>query len=223
MKVILARDVLQANKDLAGENRRALEKSGVLMVNLISGPGAGKTTLLEKTIAALKGELRLGVIEGDICTTRDAERIQKAGVVVVQINTDGACHLDASLITRAFAEIPLESLDLLFIENVGNLVCPAEFDLGEDFKVALLSVSEGSDKPAKYPLVFREAQAVVINKIDLLPYTDFDLEAVRKELSGINGSLEIFPLAAKTGEGVEVWSNWLKAKVQAKKSAATAY
>lgn len=215
--------MLQANKDLAGENQKALEKSGVLMVNLISGPGAGKTTLLEKTIAALKEELRLGVIEGDICTTRDAERIQKAGVAVVQINTDGACHLDAFLITRAFAELPLESLDLLFIENVGNLVCPAEFDLGEDFKVALLSVSEGSDKPAKYPLVFREAQAVVINKIDLLPYTDFDLEAVRKELSGINGSLEIFPLAAKTGEGVEVWSNWLKAKVQAKKSAATAY
>ncbi|GFN23363.1 hydrogenase nickel incorporation protein HypB [Thermanaeromonas sp. C210] len=212
----MAQKILQANQDIAGQNRKRL--SPILTVNLIGSPGAGKTALLERTIASLKREFSVGVIEGDIYTTLDAERIAGQGVQVVQINTEGACHLDASMVYRALQEIDLSALDLIFIENVGNLVCPAEFDLGEDYKVALLSVTEGSDKPAKYPLVFREAQAVVVTKADLLPHTNFDLQAVEEEIKEANPAVKIFVTSAQTGEGLEAWCLWLKDAVQKKKS-----
>jgi len=219
MKVVMAQKLLRANQQVARENRTRLGR--VLTVNLVSSPGAGKTAILERTIAALKGAFRIGVIEGDIYTTRDAERIAVHGVDVVQINTTGLCHLDASMLARALEEIDTEALDILFIENVGNLVCPAEFDLGEDYKVAVLSVAEGADKPAKYPLVFQEARVVLINKADLLPYSDFDVEAVRQEILAINPETEVFVVSAKTGEGLEAWYAWLKSAAQ-KKNASSA-
>lgn len=217
MKVILARDLLRANADQAQQNRGIFDRHGVAVVNLLSSPGAGKTTLLEKTLALLRGRVVIGVIEGDISTTRDAERIAGQGVPVVQINTEGICHLDARMVARALPELPVAGLELLFIENVGNLVCPASFDLGEHRKVALLSVTEGSDKPAKYPAVFREAQAVVISKTDLLPYTDFDLAGCCSEMHKINPGLDIFVTSAKTGEGLAAWVAWLEKMVAERK------
>lgn len=215
VKVVMAQRILRANDQVAKENRERLVS--LLTLNLISSPGAGKTTLLEKTIVGLRGQVNIGVIEGDIYTTRDAERIAGQGVDVVQVNTSGLCHLDANMIGRALNELDLQNLDLVVIENVGNLVCPAEFDLGEDFKVALLSVAEGGDKPAKYPLVFRQSQAVIINKIDLLPFSDFDLAAVTEEIKTINPELQFFVLSARTGEGMEAWLEWLRKKVRQKK------
>ncbi|CEP67548.1 Hydrogenase accessory protein HypB [Moorella glycerini] len=215
MKVIMAQKILQANQDIAEQNRKRL--SQILTVNLIGSPGAGKTALLERTIASLKREFTVGVIEGDIYTTLDAERIAGQGVEVVQINTEGACHLDASMLSSALEGLDLSNLELIFIENVGNLVCPAEFDLGEDYKVALLSVTEGSDKPAKYPLVFREARAIVVTKADLLPHTNFDLKAVEEEIKAANPAVKIFVTSAQTGEGLEAWCSWLKDAMQRKR------
>ncbi|MDI6906102.1 MAG: hydrogenase nickel incorporation protein HypB [Thermoanaerobacterales bacterium] len=217
MKVVMAQRILRANDQVARENRERLRN--VLTVNLISSPGAGKTTLLEKTLAGLKDRLRMAVLEGDIYTTRDAERIAGQGVDVVQINTRGLCHLDANMVSRALDQVDLEAVDLLFIENVGNLVCPAEFDLGEDCKVAVLSVAEGGDKPAKYPLVFQQARAAVINKVDLLALSDFDLPAVQDELKTINPDLEIFVASVRMGEGMEAWLNWLQEQVRRKNGA----
>ena len=217
LKVVMAQKILRANEQVARENRARL--AGLPTVNLISSPGAGTTTLLEKTIQALREEITIGVVEGDIYTTRDAERIAGQGAAVVQVNTAGLCHLDANMVARALDQLDLDRLDLLFIENVGNLVCPAEFDLGEDYKVALLSVTEGGDKPAKYPLVFRESHAVVINKSDLLPYTDFDMNKVQEEIRTINPEILIFVTSAVTGEGIEAWCAWLKESVRNKRSA----
>jgi len=216
LKVVMAQRILRANDQVARDNRERLQ--GLTTVNLISSPGAGKTTLLEKTIAALKGEVVISVVEGDIYTTRDAERIAGQGADVVQINTEGLCHLDANMVGRALDQLDLAATDLVVIENVGNLVCPAEFDLGEDYKVAVLSVTEGGDKPAKYPLVFRQSHAAVINKSDLIPYTDFNLETVTEEIMTINPDLEIFVISARTGEGLEKWCAWLRDRVREKKS-----
>ncbi|MCL6636183.1 MAG: hydrogenase nickel incorporation protein HypB, partial [Peptococcaceae bacterium] len=202
MKIIMARDLLGANARRGQENRSVLDRHRVMALNLISSPGAGKTTLLEKTIACLKEKLAIGVIEGDLYTARDAERVSGQGAAAVQINTGGTCHLDAGMVARALEELPLASLDLLFIENVGNLVCPAAFYLGEHYKVAILSMAEGSDKPSKYPEVFREAQAAVISKSDLQPYTDFDPEGCIRELRAVNPELRTFVLSAKTGQGM---------------------
>ncbi|MDP3050677.1 MAG: hydrogenase nickel incorporation protein HypB [Eubacteriales bacterium] len=216
LKVVMAQRILRATDQVARDNRERLQ--GLTTVNLISSPGAGKTTLLEKTIAALKGEVVISVVEGDIYTTRDAERIAGQGADVVQINTEGLCHLDANMVGRALDQLDLAATDLVVIENVGNLVCPAEFDLGEDYKVAVLSVTEGGDKPAKYPLVFRQSHAAVINKSDLIPYTDFNLETVTEEIMTINPDLEIFVISARTGEGLEKWCAWLRDRVREKKS-----
>lgn len=222
LEVIVAQPLLKANEELAKQNRNLLNRGGITTVNLISAPGAGKTTLLEKTIGALKNVFSIGIVEGDIYTTFDSERLAGQGVAVVQINTYGGCHLDAQMVAQALERLPLDKLKLLFIENVGNLVCPAEFDLGENCKVAILSVSEGSDKPKKYPLVFQLAEVVILNKIDLLPYTDFDLAAAKEQLKEIKNNLVIFPLSAKTGEGMEAWVEWLRDKVsQAEKLSAT--
>lgn len=216
LKVVLAQRILRANDQVAAENRQRLR--GLLTLNLISSPGAGKTTLLERTIAALKDEMVISVVEGDIYTTRDAERIAGQGVDVVQVNTEGLCHLDANMVGWSLDQLDVAGTDLVVIENVGNLVCPADFDLGEDYKVAVLSVAEGSDKPAKYPAVFQRSHAAVINKSDLIPYTDFELETVIAEIKEINPDLEIFVTSARTGEGVEKWCAWLRERVREKKA-----
>jgi hydrogenase nickel incorporation protein HypB len=210
MKVKVAESILGANDRIAEENRRLFKENGVFVINIMSSPGAGKTTLLERTLTALKDRYKIGVIEGDVATTADAQRIEKLGVPVVQINTGSACHLDGSMVRGALEEFDLKSLDLLIVENVGNLVCPAEFKLGEDKKVMLLSVAEGDDKPLKYPLMFHESSVLLINKLDLLPYTDFDLEKARRDSLSINPKLDVFPLSCRTGEGLAGWYGWLE-------------
>lgn len=217
MKVVLREKILRANDEIAEENRKALRHKDLLTINLVSSPGAGKTTLLEKTIAWLRERIRIAVIEGDVYTTKDAERIAGQGVDVVQINTQGGCHLDAHMVGQAMTQMDLNNVDLLVIENVGNLVCPAGFDLGEDFKVAVLSATEGGDKVAKYPVVFQKAEAVVLNKADLIPFTDFDLPGVQGEILGMHPGIPIFVTSARTGEGVEQWCNWLEQKVENKR------
>ena len=219
MKIPVVKQILEANDRIADQNRAIFDDKGLLVINLMSSPGAGKTTLLEKTIDALKDTLRIGVIEGDIQSTHDAERIARKGVPAVQINTGGACHLDGNMIRDTFAEIDLDHLDLLVVENVGNLVCPAEFRLGEDFKVMILSVTEGDDKPSKYPLMFRESTVLLINKIDLLPYVDCSLARIREEALKINPHLTVFDVSCKTGEGLDLWAAWLKKSVEANRSA----
>lgn len=213
MKISVVRDILEANDRIARQNRELFKKNQMLVFNLMSSPGAGKTTLLEKSIDNLKGDIQIGVIEGDILSTHDAERITAKGVPAVQINTDGACHLDGNMIRDTFNEFNFEELDLLVVENVGNLVCPAEFQVGEDFKVMILSVTEGDDKPGKYPLMFRESKVLIINKIDLLPYVDCSMEKIKGDSLEINPDLTIFPVSCKTGEGLDEWFEWLKKKV----------
>ncbi|NPV92620.1 MAG: hydrogenase nickel incorporation protein HypB [Firmicutes bacterium] len=217
MKVQLVSNILDANTVIAKEMKRRYQERGILVLNLMSAPGAGKTTILENTIECLKEKVSIAVIEGDICTTLDADRIASHGVPVVQINTEGACHLDANMIARALDNLPLEGVDLLIIENVGNLVCPAEFDLGEDLKVMVISVTEGNDKPNKYPLMFHESRAILVNKQDLLPYTNFDMGALMQDLADLNPHCQVFPLSARTGEGVSAWVEWLEKQVRDKK------
>ena len=180
----------------------------------MSSPGAGKTTLLEKTIDQLKDRFRIGVIEGDIQTSADAERIAAHGVQVVQINTDGACHLDGNMIREALNQLDLDALDLLVVENVGNLVCPAEFDVGEKHKVMILSTTEGDDKPKKYPLMFQESSVLLVNKIDLLPYIDCRLEVIHEAAADLNPNLKVLEISATTGEGLALWTNWLEEQVR---------
>ena len=211
--------ILGANDLLARRNRGIFARQGTLVVNLMSSPGSGKTTVLERSIDHLHDRLRLGDIEGDLYTDQDARRIEKKGVPVKQINTQGACHLDAGMVGEAFASIG-ENLDLLFIENVGNLVCPAEFDLGEDFKAVVISTTEGNDKPSKYPLVFREARVVLLNKIDLLPFTDFSVEQFREDMVKINPQAPVFMVSGRTGEGFEEWIAWLLEEVRNKRAEA---
>ena len=210
MKIPVVSRILEANDKLAGENRRSLDAHGIFCMNLMSAPGAGKTTLLIKTIQALGRSLKLGVIEGDIQGTYDAEAIGALDIAVTQINTGGACHLDASMINDAMKELPLSGLDMLVIENVGNLVCPAEFNVGEHMKVMLLSLAEGHDKPLKYPLMFQESSALVINKLDLAPYVDADPEKIRRDALSLNPSLKIFDVSCRTGQGIDKWVDWLK-------------
>ena len=211
MKIIMAEDLLRANSTIAAENRALLDSHGIKVINLIGSPGAGKTALLEKTIQNIGGQLKVGVIEGDISTDRDAHRIAQTGAPVIQINTGGICHLDALMISQALKKLNLPDLNMLFIENVGNLVCPSSFDLGEDKKIVVLSTAEGSDKPAKYPMTFLSAQATVITKADLIPYTNFDLSACEKEIKIINPMMDIFTTSATSSEGMEKWLDWLRA------------
>ena len=208
--------ILQDNQTAALDNRKFFRERGVYVCNVMSGPGAGKTTLLERTLAALAGRYRLAVIEGDIQTSEDADRLARHGVPTHQINTGGACHLDARLVHGALHEldVDLDALDALIIENVGNLVCPAEFDLGEHDKVMLLSVTEGADKPSKYPLMFHEARVLVLNKMDLLPYVDFDVERAVADARGLNLDLEVFPVSCRTGEGLDAWLAWFEGRIE---------
>ena len=209
MKVKVVRRILEANEKIAEENRKLFKEKGIFAINLMSGPGAGKTSLLVRTIEALKDKVSIGVIEGDITGTDDAERINALDVPVVQINTEGACHLDADMIREALDEISLNDISLLFIENVGNLVCPAEFNVGEDMKAMVLSISEGDDKPLKYPLMFQASGILVINKTDLLPHTDVDIEKIKRNALSLNSGLEIFEVSCRTGAGLPDWTGYL--------------
>ena len=209
MKIKVLKDILGANEQIAERNRQLLNDKGIFAVNLMSSPGAGKTSLILATIGRLKGKVKIGVIEGDVSSSRDAETVSKEGVPVIQINTGGECHLDANMTQSALSNLPLQDIELLIIENVGNLICPAEFALGEHKKVLISSTPEGDDKPFKYPLMFHEVDAVLINKIDLLPYLKFDVDAFSQAVKGINGKVEIFPVSCVTGEGIEQWVSWL--------------
>jgi hydrogenase nickel incorporation protein HypB len=216
-EVSVARDVLEDNTEGARKNREMFAKAGVYVLNLMSGPGAGKTTLLERTAAALGKKIRMAMVTGDIATRRDAERIERHGVPVVQINTGGACHIEAHQIARAVAEFPLVDIDAVIIENVGNLVCPAEFDLGENDKVMMLSCTEGHDKPGKYPLMFSEARVMILNKIDLLPHTNFEVAAAIADARALNPAIEVIEMAAYTGQGLDAWFGWLLSRIKATK------
>jgi hydrogenase nickel incorporation protein HypB len=213
-RVYVKKHVLHGNQSIANQNRERFKSQGVLTLNLLSSPGAGKTTLLEKFLQSVKDKLNVAVIEGDVATALDAERIAACGAHAVQINTHGACHLDAKMISQVLDYFNLAELDLLVIENVGNLVCPAEFDLGEDLRIVLLSTTEGIDKVVKYPVVFQRADAVILNKIDLLPYLSFDVDQFIKDVHELNPQVPIFQISARDGEGVNEWTNWLIGKIQ---------
>ena len=206
-------NVLQANEKKAAEIRALLQQKKIFMVNIISSPGSGKTTLLEKTLPILKEKYRIAVIEGDVETDRDAKRLDGYGVPVALINTSGACHLESVSIEKAFSALDLDNIDLIFVENVGNLVCPAEFDIGENVKVAILSTPEGDDKPIKYPLLFREASLVILNKMDLLEYVNFSLSNFYTDLKNLHGNLEVIETSCKSGLGVDQWINWLTSRL----------
>jgi len=212
MKIVAAKKILKANDQLAEENRAKFDAAGVFCVNLVGSPGAGKTTLLEALFAEWKGQLRPAVIEGDIAGSIDAERIARLGVPVVQINTQGACHLDAAMIAAALADFDFEAVDLLLIENVGNLVCTAGYDLGEHLRIVVLSTSEGDDKAAKYPAIFQGSQALFVTKADLLPLTNFDVRRITADMKRLAPQSEIFQVAALTGEGVPAAADWLVGK-----------
>ena len=202
------RDLMGENEKWASETRALLRKHKLIMINLIGAPGCGKTTLLESIVGMLKG-LRVAVLEGDVETTRDAERISKLHIPVSQLITGGACHLEAKLVHYALKDLPLEELDLVVVENVGNLVCPAEFDVGEHAKIAVLSVTEGEDKPLKYPLLFRECKAAVLTKIDLLPYVPFDIDACCENIRQVNAAIPVFKVSAMSGAGLSEWCAWV--------------
>lgn len=208
-KVPVVERVMSANDALALENRRVFDAHGVRVVNIMAAPGAGKTSLILQTAKQLADRLRIGVIEGDLASTIDADKVREEGFLAVQINTGGGCHLDANQVGAALREMPLDEIDLLFIENVGNLVCPAGFALGEHARVVISSIPEGDDKPIKYPKIFTNLDAVVINKIDLLPYLSFDMEAFQGAVRGLGPDVEIFPVSCVTGEGLDAWVTWL--------------
>src|SRR5919202_1700894 len=206
--------VLDANDALAQANRERFDQAGTYVINLMSSPGAGKTTLLERTLERMRGRLRLGVLEGDVQTTLDADRLARFHIPLVQVNTDpgfgGECHLDANMVRSGLGELPLPDIDVLVIENVGNLVCPAEFRVGEDARVMVYSVTEGEEKPLKYPLMFRSADLVLVNKVDLLEHLDFDLEQFLGNLEAVNPGVNRIMVSARTGQGVDEWCSWLE-------------
>ena len=208
-KLRVGTDLRDKNREIAAENRNELAARGIVSLNVMSAPGAGKTSLLLRTIPLLAERHAVGVIEGDIQTTTDAEKVARLDIPVYQIQTGGVCHLDAAMVHSAVHALPLDAINLLFIENVGNLVCPAEFDLGENARVMLLSVSEGDDKPKKYPLMFRESRLLVLNKIDLLPHVSFDIAKARRDARDINPKLDIVELSCTTGEGLDRWVAWI--------------
>ena len=214
VKQVVMEGVLDANDALAQANRTRFDQSGTYVVNMMSSPGAGKTALLERTLERMRSKLRLGVLEGDVQTTLDADRLARFHIPLVQVNTDpgfgGECHLDANMVRSGLSELPLHDVDVLVIENVGNLVCPAEFKVGEDVRVMVYSITEGEEKPLKYPLMFRSADLVLVNKVDLLEHLDFDLEQFLGNLDAVNRGVEYILTSARTGRGVEEWCSWLK-------------
>jgi hydrogenase nickel incorporation protein HypB len=216
-KIEIIQNVLEANETIASRNRQMLDKHKVFVINIMSAPGAGKTSLIMQTLTRLKDRLNIAVIEGDVASTVDAEKVQSKAKAVVQINTRNmpeSCSLMAAMIESALKDLPLDNIDLLLIENVGNLICPSEFTLGEHKRVVISSLPEGDDKPIKYPLIFIDADAVIINKMDLLPHVDFDIAAFRRSIAGLNPKVEVFQLSCKTGEGIERWCSWVLEQVE---------
>ena len=213
MEIKIMKNILDRNQNKAGEVRSLLNEKHVVMINLIGSPGAGKTSLLERTIERMVKDHCVGVIEGDITTDRDAQRLKRFGIPIVVINTEGGCHLDSHSISKVLGHFDLDNIDVLFVENVGNLICPSQFDLGETFKLAVLSTAEGDDKPSKYPMIFREARAVILNKTDLLPYTNFNQESFRNDLSKINPGNRLFELSCTNSQGLDEWYRWITGQV----------
>lgn len=211
-KVKIVEKIHEANEEVAAENRERLEAAGVFSMNLMASPGAGKTSLIERTLRSLSPHLKVGVIDGDVASSIDAERAANAGATAVQINTGGACHIDANMLREALNQLNLEDLDLLLVENVGNLICPASFQLGTAKNVLIASIPEGDDKPYKYPKMYRDVDALIINKVDLLPYIEFDMEYFKKGVEILSPDLITFPLSCTTGEGFEKWLDWLRAE-----------
>lgn len=216
-RIPVVENILSANERLAADNRDLLEQHNIFAINLMASPGAGKTSLIERSIQGLAGKLRLAVVDGDVATSIDAERAAAAGAVAVQINTGGNCHLDAPMLHEALAQIDLQNVELLLVENVGNLICPASFELGTHKSVLVASIPEGDDKPYKYPAMYRGVDALVINKIDLHPYIDFDMEYFRRGVEVLNPGLITFPLSCRTGEGLEDWLDWILRQTKAKR------
>ena len=213
--------ITKANDQLAAINRRLLGEHGVLGLNVMASPGAGKTSLLEQTLTVMAGRFRVAVVEGDIATTMDADRAAAAGAMSLQINTGGGCHLDAAMIAQALDQLTLDELDLLIVENVGNLICPASFQLGTHLNILVASVAEGDDKPYKYPGIYSGVDALVINKIDLLPHVDFSMERFRMGVELLNSGVISFPLSCRSGEGIDTWINWLTLLVEQHRSQGT--
>ena len=213
MEIKIMKNILDRNQNKADEIRNLLTLKKILMVNIISSPGAGKTTLLERTLEAIGAKFRIGVIEGDITTDRDAQRLKKYNIPIVVINTEGGCHLDSNSISKVLDSFDLDNLDVLFVENVGNLICPSQFDLGEAFKLAVVSTAEGDDKPGKYPMLFREAVAVLLNKIDLIPYTNFNFDSFSSDLKKINSQIPLFEVSCTRGDGLREWYDWISEKI----------
>jgi len=218
MEVKVLKDILNANNQIAQQNRKLLTGKRIMAINLMSSPGSGKTTLIMRTVEKLEGSARIAVIEGDVSSSIDAEKLGQAGVTAIQINTGGGCHLDASMVNSALANLSLDDIDILFIENVGNLICPGGFDLGEYLKVVILSTPEGDDKPHKYPLLFSQANALVVNKTDLLPHVGFDMAAFTRVFQGLNQQAAMFQVCGTTGEGIGEWAKWLMANLQKMRS-----
>jgi hydrogenase nickel incorporation protein HypB len=215
-RISVVENILSANDRMAQKNREALDTAGVFAINIMASPGAGKTTFIIKTLDALHGRLRMGVIEGDLATSIDAEKAAAAGLPAVQINTGGDCHLDAVMLANALPALPLADLDLVLVENVGNLVCPASFALGTHRNVLIASIPEGDDKPYKYPGMYRGVQALVISKVDLLPYVPFNMDYFRQGVEILNPGVTTFPVSARTGEGMQAWADWLVERVKGK-------
>jgi hydrogenase nickel incorporation protein HypB len=214
MKITVLQNIKNANDQLAEKNLTVLNQNGVLAVNVMSSPGAGKTTLILETIRRLREKVKIGVIEADVASTIDADRIAHENVPVIQINTGGQCHIDANMVSNALEKLPLKDIKLLLVENVGNLICPADFKIGVQKNIMLLSVPEGDDKPFKYPLMFSTVDAVIVSKIDYLPLSDFNLEKFRQTVEGMNRKACIFPLSARTGEGFEAWVSWVESALK---------
>ena len=218
MSVIkIVKNILQTNDEITSKNKKLLDEKGIYVINLMSSPGSGKTSLLERMIAKLKNNINIAVIEGDIYTTKDAERIEAQGVPVIQINTGGACHLDGEMIKNALNALTLDNTDLLVIENVGNLVCPAEFEIGEDIKICVLSTPEGNDKPLKYPLMFEKSGAIILNKLDLIEFTDFNKEEFYRDIKSLNANVVTFETSCVKNQGIDEICSWLMSKIQDKK------
>ncbi len=209
MEIKVLKNILDANDQMALQNRKLLASKKIMMINVWASPGAGKTTTMLRTAEALKEKARMAVIEGDVASSIDTVKLTESGVTAIQINTDGGCHLDAGMVNMALQNLPLDELDVIFIENVGNLICPGEFDLGEYKRIIISSTPEGEDKPHKYPLMFTIADACIVNKIDLIPYVNFDIDNFTRTVKGMNGSIEIFTISSINGNGVDKWADWV--------------
>jgi hydrogenase nickel incorporation protein HypB len=209
MEIKVLKNILDVNDQVAEQNRKLLKEKKIMMINVWASPGAGKTTLMLRTAEALKGKARMAVIEGDVASSIDTATLVDAGVTAIQINTDGGCHLDAGMVSSALQNLPLDELDVIFIENVGNLICPGSFDLGEYKRIIVASTPEGEDKPHKYPLMFTIAHACIVNKIDLIPHVNFNIENFTRTVTGMNPDIEMFRISGATGDGIKEWTGWV--------------